>query len=44
MKIRRSRLAAIGLGTVLTLGVVGYAGAGLYVLQTGTHLDGGCHA
>jgi dipeptidyl aminopeptidase/acylaminoacyl peptidase len=43
MRTRRSRLAAAGLATVLSLGVVGYAGAGLFVLNTGTSLPGGCH-
>ena len=43
MRVRRRRLVAVGLGTALSVGVVGYAGAGLYVLETGTHLDGGCH-
>lgn len=43
MRTRRSRLAAIGLTTILTLGVTGYAAAGLYVLNTGTQLPGGCH-
>ncbi len=42
MRVRR-RVVGIGLGAVLAVGVVGYAGAGLYVLESGTHLDGGCH-
>lgn len=44
MHARRRQIIAVGLGVVLAIGVVGYAGAGLYVLQSGTHLDGGCHA
>lgn len=43
MRTRRSRLVAVGLTAILSLGVVGYAGAGLYILNTGTQLPGGCH-
>ena len=43
MRTRRSRVVAAGLAAVLTLGVAGYAGAGLFVLNTGTQLPGGCH-
>lgn len=43
MRTRRSRVVAAGLAAILTLGVAGYAGAGLFVLNTGTQLPGGCH-
>lgn len=43
MRTRRGRFVAIGLAVVFSLGVAGYAAAGLFVLNTGTQLAGGCH-
>lgn len=38
------RLVVAAIGTVFAVGVVGYAGAGLYVLETGTAVSGVCRS